>query len=316
MNDPHHAFESVPQESTQAPIVAEIVPPPADAGPLRIWPVWMMVVVVIAFSLQVNLVSVVLAQLAVFGSVRAPDDAMILQLMESRIGFCLMLIPSQLAILIPPLVAAFASPTPWKQRLGLVRGHWPLWAWIAGGVATPLIGLVTTLVLSPFIESSEHLNQMTDVFRAQANGGFLFATLLMVGGLPAICEEVMFRGYIQTRLAQRLPAVAAVMIASVLFAVFHFDPVHVLAVLPIGLWLGYLRNASGSIFPAMLAHAINNTLSVISVMPEQTDAFDAPSALLSAGLLGLGLPCLLLAVVAGIFYAAPKAVAADETAQC
>ncbi|QDV68801.1 CAAX amino terminal protease self- immunity [Rosistilla carotiformis] len=310
MNDPHDASPPRIPPALDVPIDAEIVSeavPSSSQAPdkPRLWTVWMIVVVVIVFSLQVNLISVVVAQWFVLGTVSAPDDGTLLKLMESRIGFCLMLIPSQLAILIPPLIAAYASPQPFRQRLGLVRGHWPLWAWIAGGIATPLIGLITTLVLSPFIEASEHLNQMTDAFRAHANGGFLIATLLMVGGMPAICEEILFRGYIQTRLAKRLPAVAAVLIASVLFAVFHFDPVHVIAVLPIGLWLGFLRGASGSILPAMIAHAINNTLSVISVMPEQTDVMDAPSTWLTLGLLGLGIPCLLATIAASRFFAAP-----------
>ncbi|QDV58784.1 CPBP family intramembrane glutamic endopeptidase [Rosistilla oblonga] len=310
MNDPHDAAPPSSHDTSEVPIDAELVPELTEPTKPRIWTVWMLVAVVIAFSLQVNLVSVVLAQLAVFGTVEAPDNAMMLKLMDSRVGFCLMLIPSQLAILIPPLIAAFASPEPFRQRLGLVRGHWPLWAWLAGGIATPMVGLVTTLVIGPFIESSEHLDQMTDVFRTHANGGFLIATLLMVGGLPAICEEIMFRGYIQTRLAARFPAVAAIAIASIMFAVFHFDPVHVIAVLPIGLWLGFLRHASGSIFPAMLAHGINNTLSVISVMPEQTDALDAPSTLLTLALLGLGIPCLLATAATAYCFTAPTL--ADE----
>lgn len=316
MNNPYHASEPVPDPDSEAVIEAELV---AVADPIsmvvnkpRIWTVVVILLVVIVFYLQMNIVSLVVAQLAVLGDVKAPEEDLLLQLMQSRLGFCLMLIPSQLAIAIPPLLAAIASPTPVRQRLGLVRGHWPLWAWIAGGVATPLVGLITTLVLSPFIESSEHLTQMTDAIRGQANGGFLIGTLILVGGLPAICEELLFRGYIQTRLVKRMPAMVAVLIASVLFAAFHLDPVHVMAVLPIGLWLGFLRHASGSILPAMLAHAINNLLSVISVMPEQADPLAAPSALLSLGLLGFGIPCLLAAVVAGFRYPAREAIAKQQ----
>jgi hypothetical protein len=61
-------------------------------------------------------------------------------------------------------------------------------------------------------------------------------------------------------------AVFAILITSVVFAAFHMDLVHSTAVVAIGIYLGWLSWASGSIFPAMIAHFVNNFLSVAAVV--------------------------------------------------
>ena len=72
------------------------------------------------------------------------------------------------------------------------------------------------------------------MFRSHGQNGFLFPLALMIGATPAICEELLFRGYIQTRLVRSLGPLLGVGIASFLFAAFHLDLVHVIAVFPLG----------------------------------------------------------------------------------
>ena len=120
-------------------------------------------------------------------------------------------------------------------------------------------------------------------------------SLLCFAALPAFSEEWLFRGYVQTRLAQRWSPWLAILVSSLLFAVFHGDPVHVIFVFPIGLWLGYISWRSGSIIPAMLAHAYNNSLSLIGAVYDQADALDTGMAAFSDQLIVfLGLPGLLV----------------------
>jgi membrane protease YdiL (CAAX protease family) len=82
---------------------------------------------------------------------------------------------------------------------------------------------------------------------------------LLIGVFAGFCEEMLFRGAIQTPIERRLPPWAAILLTAFLFGAFHFD----LNGLPIrtglGFLLGWLAWRSGSIFPAMLAHFLYDT---------------------------------------------------------
>ncbi len=191
------------------------------------------------------------------------DDEALKDAFKSRFGLFLMVVVPQLGLVLPSLVAAVLSPVAFRERLSLVRGRWPLWAWIAAAAATPVVGLISTIVMGLFMQESESLKEMSDIFRAHGKGGFLVPLALMIGATPAICEEILFRGYVQTRLSRSLRPSIGIAFASVLFAAFHMDYVHALGVLPLGLYLGWITWQSGSLFPAMMGHFVNNALSVV-----------------------------------------------------
>jgi hypothetical protein len=75
------------------------------------------------------------------------DPATLAKVMQSRLGFCLIVIPPQLMLLGTSVVAAWLSPVHFRQRLSLVRGHWPMWTWLAVAAAAPLVGLISTVIL-------------------------------------------------------------------------------------------------------------------------------------------------------------------------
>ena len=74
------------------------------------------------------------------------------------------------------------------------------------------------------------------------------------------CEEVAFRGWLLTALRTRHSTSAAVVLSGLLFAVMHLDPVRFSALVTLGVLYGWLTWRSGSIWPAVLAHATNNGL--------------------------------------------------------
>lgn len=89
----------------------------------------------------------------------------------------------------------------------------------------------------------------------------LINSLLLIGILPGVCEELLFRGYFLNSFKKMGPY-AAIILSAVLFAVFHMDMYRLLPVLLLGLWFGYLAYTSRSIYPTMLAHALNNSAAV------------------------------------------------------
>ena len=98
---------------------------------------------------------------------------------------------------------------------------------------------------------------------AQAAGPDLFLAVLVIGGLAGTAEEVFFRAYMQTRLVERVPPGAAVIIASVCFGVLHLEWLHALLALALGLYLGWITELTGSALPAVACHVINNALFTI-----------------------------------------------------
>ena len=90
-------------------------------------------------------------------------------------------------------------------------------------------------------------------------------TIVAIGLLPAICEETFFRGFVYTGLRFHHGPRVALIGSSMLFAVAHLNPWQMPAFFLLGLFLGWLVHRTHSIYPAILAHALNNLLSVLAV---------------------------------------------------
>ena len=82
-----------------------------------------------------------------------------------------------------------------------------------------------------------------------------------------------------------------------------------MAVFPLGLFLGWVTWRSGSLFPAMMGHFVNNFVSVmhVSLAPEtDLDALALPSAPITAAILGIGTVSLIAVAIASTLYGREK----------
>jgi membrane protease YdiL (CAAX protease family) len=114
--------------------------------------------------------------------------------------------------------------------------------------------------------------------------------LVVAGPLAGVAEELFFRGFVQTRLADRFRRWPAIGVTAAGFALFHLDPVHATFALAVGLFLGWLTELAGSIRPAIGAHMANNVVALL-----QARWLPGPaSGKAQAGLLAI---CLALALV-------------------
>jgi uncharacterized protein len=97
--------------------------------------------------------------------------------------------------------------------------------------------------------------------------GLTIAIVAVIGIFGSIAEEVFFRGYVQTRLRERWGPAASIAIASFAFGLYHLpSPAYALFAAFLGAYLGWLANFAGGTRPAMLAHAVNNTIAVVLAM--------------------------------------------------
>lgn len=89
--------------------------------------------------------------------------------------------------------------------------------------------------------------------------------LVAIAVLPAIFEEIAFRGVLMPRLARATGNVhAAVWISAALFSAIHLQFFGFVPRMLIGAGLGYLVIHSGRLWPAMVAHFVNNGAAVVS----------------------------------------------------
>jgi len=91
----------------------------------------------------------------------------------------------------------------------------------------------------------------------------LWQLLLLISVVPAIAEEVTFRGVLLHGLRKRFGPWGLALVVGVIFGFFHFQIFRIPATAVLGAVLTLVTIYSGSIFPAMVWHGLNNALAVL-----------------------------------------------------
>ena len=92
-------------------------------------------------------------------------------------------------------------------------------------------------------------------------GANLWVLFLTVGVLTPIAEELFFRGALMGwMMLRRFPRWTVILLPALLFSVMHLNPMGMLQIFFLALLLGYLRWASGSLWPSVGLHICNNIL--------------------------------------------------------
>jgi membrane protease YdiL (CAAX protease family) len=169
----------------------------------------------------------------------------------------LRLFAAQAALAVVPIVGvAVAHPVHPLSALGL-RAARPRFFVAAIAIGATAWYLNTRLVeLLPLPE--RQIRALEDLVRRPSLGG----ALAMFALVPALCEEIVFRGVLARALGRPLPIAWAAAISSVVFAAYHLSLVQALPTLTLGFVLAVLAIRADSVLPAMLAHAINNALAL------------------------------------------------------
>ena len=182
------------------------------------------------------------------------------------------------------LLAARLSSRDWKGFLRIRRPDLP-------GLGLAAVGW---LVLLPVLLWTSQLNAelplpqwLSDLEQAQidmlegallgSNVSALFL-LITVALAPAICEELMFRGYIQRQVERNAGVVWSIVGVGLLFGLFHLRLSQALPLSLLGMYLGYVTWTSGSIWTASVVHLLHNGMQVliaVSVREEGQAAIDA-----------------------------------------
>lgn len=107
-----------------------------------------------------------------------------------------------------------------------------------------------------------HMQGNTTVLPSSGSG--LVLSFLALCILPAIGEELLFRGALQG-LMRPCGSPAAVFGPALLFALLHLNLAQAITAFLCGLFLGWLAERTGSILPGMLLHLINNCIAFADI---------------------------------------------------
>ena len=86
----------------------------------------------------------------------------------------------------------------------------------------------------------------------------LIVLIIVFALFPAIYEELIFRKLILQFLRKRLPDLTAILLSSLLFAVFHLNILQGVTAFIFGIFLAVVAIRTGSIILCIYAHLLNN----------------------------------------------------------
>lgn len=164
------------------------------------------------------------------------------------------------------------------------RAH--LWGIVGGlGVSAAWESLLAMIFPRGMGDLAEEFARFVSVFTVDSFAFLVF--LISITLMTGIVEELAFRGYIFAAFRSRFSRASAVLLTSLLFALAHINPLHILAVFPTGVWLAYLVIWTGSLYPAIGFHVLNNALALSGIFTLGASSLGGASLVIFSGI-GLG----------------------------
>lgn len=260
----------------------------------RVWTVFLTLLLATGAFVagQVVLVILLAIGLAVSGVERQNLQASLVEILSHPAGFIFLGLAGQLVIGLAAVVPAMLSRIPFRQRLGLVRAKLPTWGFpvvTLGSLFPAALGILAASWLAEQIpvEDNPIATLMENMTPAWAVLWVLFISLA-----PGLMEELLFRGYLQTRLLKRWNPCFAILVSSALFGLAHVTPHRIAFAFIVGLYLGVLAWRTGSIWPGVLCHAFINGSGQILHLGQKFGVWSESTTEVAAyTMLGLGVIC-------------------------
>jgi membrane protease YdiL (CAAX protease family) len=140
----------------------------------------------------------------------------------------------------------------------------PLAITIVGGATISFIPSIIVGWLANAFPSiaPEELQIVSDFFGSGIGPLQLIVFMMIVFIIPPI-EEILFRGWLWKMCKLKFSTNRTWIITSLVFAAVHAEPLHILGLLPLSFFLGWLRKKTGGIECSMIAHMTNNAVACL-----------------------------------------------------
>lgn len=192
-----------------------------------------------------------------------------------------------LVLLIAMVAASLRFSGRLRSYLNLRLPH-PLHVCLIAGLMLPLASLsgelyrVTAIGWAQLVSAIPELgafdaSNTVEWLKEFANVAPLPVMLLIFAVGPALGEELIFRGVIGRGLVARWGLWTGVLLTSLMFAVVHGHPVHVIGVIPLGIAMHLVYLATRSFWAPVLLHFLNNSWATIASRAIEGDGAAAAS---------------------------------------
>lgn len=139
--------------------------------------------------------------------------------------------------------------------------------WIVGLF---LMSILMGILIKIFPEQAKVAEELNNIIKSSGN---IVTQILLFAVTPAICEEILFRGFIFTAFRDKKTfgkedekyIIPAIVITGLLFGIMHLDFIRMVPTSILGMIMAYNVYKSKSIISSIGIHFLNNLMSVIAV---------------------------------------------------
>jgi CAAX protease family protein len=166
-----------------------------------------------------------------------------------------------LALVAAALIVTAGIARPSARQFGFRRFGASALGWTALAlVAYYSAALVYEVLANP---PSDELPQE---FGAERSTVLAVFTGIFVIGVAPVIEEFFFRGFLYQAFRSRFGVIGGAVLSGLIFGAIHFKPEYLVPLAVLGVVLALLFQKTGSLWPCILAHAMNNAIAFQYVM--------------------------------------------------
>lgn len=188
-------------------------------------------------------------------------------------SFLLAAFATQFPLLLVPYLRVVLPGAVRLSGLGFRR--LPLERLLGFGLGGALAALAISAAIGVVLDQlGIHQNQMQEFSFVHEAGLPVFLLVLVDGSVLApFAEETFFRGFLFGLYRQRRPRLEAYAVSGLLFALLHTQPQSMdlvenagllVAIFALGTLLAWIYERTGSLYPGMIAHGLNNGIALVA----------------------------------------------------
>ena len=165
-----------------------------------------------------------------------------------------------------------------KPARTLLLDHWPRFSHVLAAAALAILIFPLGRQFAQWVEqlypySPEVKEQIAALSGTLQQAPNWWLPLVLMGLLPALCEEIAFRGFILSGLRHLGHKWWAIGISAIAFGMAHFILQQKVSAAAVGLVIGVLAVQTGNLVPCMVFHALYNSLTILTAhFAEKIDA--------------------------------------------
>jgi membrane protease YdiL (CAAX protease family) len=159
------------------------------------------------------------------------------------------------------------------------------------------LGAINESIPLPEWLSQMEQAQMELIEKALLQEAGIVFNLIVLALTPAVCEELLFRGYVQRQAERSMGFAGGILLSGLLFGAYHLRISHIVPLTVVGLYLAYVAWQFRSLWPAIVGHFLFNGAAVVmgawaaesGANVDDIDNFQVPWYLFVAGLVLMGI---------------------------